>query len=530
MVPWTAAAALLLCGLASSAPSAAGARADPPPTASEDAAHASAELRVGAAELAAVPAESRAVLAKVLGRLEDLRGELEELKAGKLALEARAESLSARVAELEENGCEDVREEEIKEQGDEQEEPEDCTRPMSDSSRRRVQAAPQACARVRDFQALSVAAMDACCPSNGGGHRRLQASCDLPAACPSAACAAVFVPYMQDCAAMLAATPGVPVADFQSFAASCAELQAGSQVTLPATQVLQFRVLVNTEGAAQAGGMFPGGGAGGGDEKPPLDPLQSLPPVPPPPPDATGAEDGTGVQQYHAFCTSVDVASCVPECNAEHHGYELLATIDGTDTKFSCNLAHGLYSWMGAASEGGYLGSDSAAFSTAIRSGAAGFYMFSQAAAEVSCVASLTIRADQHVKMSTTNLEAVWRHSSVAVANTLGVNSAMEVLARATLTISGIAVEGQLAVLGGELYVSNCDFDDTELHYTAPQDQTCCPDRANGWAGIAIDVQAGSANIRSSRFHGIGASAPFTIHHFHDFHHFCCFIYARAIH
>jgi hypothetical protein len=52
----------------------------------------------------------------------------------------------------------------------------------------------------------------------------------------------------------------------------------------------------------------------------------------------------------------------VPACNAEHHGYELLATIDGTDTKFSCNLAHGLYSWMGAASEGGYLGIDSDSF------------------------------------------------------------------------------------------------------------------------------------------------------------------------
>ena len=92
---------------------------------------------------------------------------------------------------------------------------------------RRAQAAPQACVRVADFQALTAAAMDACCP-HGGGHRRLQASCDLPAACPSAACAAVFVPYMQDCAAMLEATPGVPYADFQSFAASCAELQAGA--------------------------------------------------------------------------------------------------------------------------------------------------------------------------------------------------------------------------------------------------------------------------------------------------------------
>ena len=79
-------------------------------------------------------------------------------------------------------------------------------------------------------------------------------------------------------------------------------------------------------------------------------------PVPPPPPDATSGEDQAGVTQYHAVCTSADVASCVPPCNAEHHGYELLATIDGTDTKFSCDLAHGLYSWMGAASEGGYRG------------------------------------------------------------------------------------------------------------------------------------------------------------------------------
>eukprot|EP01046_Picozoa_sp_COSAG06_P068536 COSAG06_NODE_18268_length_895_cov_1.537688_1_plen_133_part_00 len=116
--------------------------------------------------------------------------------------------------------------------------------------------------------------------------------------------------------------------------------------------VQMFRVLVNTEGVAQAGVMFMGGGMGDGgvgDGK--LDRLQPLPPVPPPPPDATGGgDDTTGVTQYHAVCTSVDVASCVPECNLDHHGYELLATtIDGTDTKFSCNLAHGLYSWMGAA-------------------------------------------------------------------------------------------------------------------------------------------------------------------------------------
>jgi hypothetical protein len=155
-------------------------------------------------------------------------------------------------------------------------------------------------------------------------------------------------------------------------------MRAGAGEMLQPVAVQMFRVLVNTEGAAQAGSMFPGGGAGSGDggggSGSPLDPLQPVTPVPPPPPDATSGEDQAGVTQYHAVCTSADVASCVPPCNAEYHGYELLATIDGTDTKFSCNLAHGLYSWMGAASEGGYLGADAQSFFSAVSSGAAGSY------------------------------------------------------------------------------------------------------------------------------------------------------------
>jgi uncharacterized protein YjlB len=71
---------------------------------------------------------------------------------------------------------------------------------------RRTQAIPQACARMTDFQVLSVVAMDACCPPSGGGHRRMQASCDLPVTCPSTACAAVFVPFMDNCATMLASS------------------------------------------------------------------------------------------------------------------------------------------------------------------------------------------------------------------------------------------------------------------------------------------------------------------------------------
>ena len=79
-----AAAALVLCGLALSAPSAAGVGGDRHAAGSDDAAaRASEELRVGAAELAAVPAASRALFAKVRGEMEGMRGEIEELKADK---------------------------------------------------------------------------------------------------------------------------------------------------------------------------------------------------------------------------------------------------------------------------------------------------------------------------------------------------------------------------------------------------------------------------------------------------------------
>jgi hypothetical protein len=427
-----AVAALLLCGVSLAAPAAGGAGGEMHGAVSDyDAAGLGQELRVGAAELAVVPVESRALFAKVLDRLEGMRGEMEELKAGKARSDERAESMSVRITKLEEtDDCEDTRQD--LETGTD--EPEEYTQPMLDT-RRRAQAAPQACARVRDFQALSAAAMDACCPASGGGHRRfLQASCDLPAACPSAACAAVFVPYMQDCAAMLAATPGVPVADFRSFAASCAEMQAGAGQMLQPVAVQMFRVLVNTEGAGQAGSMFPGGGAGGGDggAGQPLDPLQPVTPVPPSPPDVTeGGDETTGVTQYHAECTSADVASCVPPCNVEHHGFELLATIDGTDTKFSCNLAHGLYSWMGAASEGGYLGADAQSFFSAVVSGAAGSY-FVTLAADAGIHTDLVITPGQDVRIS--------GDPGLAVAPSWG--SSFTVQERGSLLLTYISVEG----------------------------------------------------------------------------------------
>ena len=73
--------------------------------------------------------------------------------------------------------------------------------------------------------------------------------------------------------------------------------------------------------------------------------------------------DSSGIslaEQLSLACTddSLSDDECVPECGRDLHGCLLLLNIDGDDTKLSCELQHGQYSWLGAASEGGYIGPD----------------------------------------------------------------------------------------------------------------------------------------------------------------------------
>ena len=80
--------------------------------------------------------------------------------------------------------------------------------------------------------------------------------------------------------------------------------------------------------------------------------------------------------QLSLSCTDgVDVRECVPACSADLHGDLLLATIDGEDSKYSCELHHSRFSWVGAAADGGFLGRDALAFLSALLSGAAGVYI-----------------------------------------------------------------------------------------------------------------------------------------------------------
>ena len=85
--------------------------------------------------------------------------------------------------------------------------------------------------------------------------------------------------------------------------------------------------------------------------------------------------NGSLAQQLNVQCTDGTAAvDCIPECNAARHGFILLLNIEGNDSKLSCELHFELYSWIGAASDGGYIGTDFGSFFSAVVAGAAGTY------------------------------------------------------------------------------------------------------------------------------------------------------------
>eukprot|EP01049_Picozoa_sp_SAG25_P016785 SAG25_NODE_4015_length_907_cov_1.504950_1_plen_287_part_01 len=259
--------------------------------------------------------------------------------------------------------------------------------------------------------------MDACCPAPGG-HRRLQTQCALPSTCGTLHCAEVFTSFYEDCTQMVGSSPA-----YQSFYANCQELQAQSaQMLLQPVAVQMFKVHIAT----------------------------NVTMGPPPPPVASSSGDSSALQEYHAVCSSAAIGDCVPVCNATHHGYELLATIDGTDTKFSCNLAHGLYSWVGAATEGGYLGADSDAFFSAVKSGAAGSYVVTLNSHADFGLGTFQIQSGQHVYITGQSGDSQgcqnWTRTQI------------ELNPGASLTLTSLCVQSMISVRGGKLRLVDVKF------------------------------------------------------------------------
>eukprot|EP01051_Picozoa_sp_SAG22_P005929 SAG22_NODE_370_length_11576_cov_83.771456_4_plen_2189_part_00 len=265
---------------------------------------------------------------------------------------------------------------------------------IKDMERRRMQDEETLC-RGPGLRAMFAA----CCPSSGdtGGHRRfLQGQgCDtLPDTCP-ATCAPLFIEFFEGCQDMVNDLTPAEQQEFAGLYADCNEVeQQSAMANLQPVDVKMFRITIDQEAEQQAAMANEESGA----PSPPFGPVVLPPSGSPPSPVPTSGE-ATEVQEYHAQCTTQNILTCVPACNATHHGFELLATIDGTGTKFSCNLANEQYSWVGAAALGGFLGQNVAAFVSAVISGAAGTYVLTLTE-DANVGTDLVIQPGQHVIIS----------------------------------------------------------------------------------------------------------------------------------
>eukprot|EP01050_Picozoa_sp_SAG11_P000999 SAG11_NODE_39_length_21630_cov_11.188658_18_plen_2153_part_00 len=239
-----------------------------------------------------------------------------------------------------------------------------------------------------------------CCPSSSdrGGHRRSAQSaegCDsLPPTC-SASCAPLFIDYVDGCQSIVDTLVSDQRQVFMDFYSDCQDVEQSTAEfgTLEPVNVQMFRIMISSDATQAQAEIF---GNGDGNVPPTIGPLPELPPPSPPSELVPPSEQ---VQEYHALCTTQNILTCVPTCNASHHGFELLAMIDGTDTKFSCNFANQRYSWVGAAALGGSIGSDPQAFLSAVLSGASGTYLLHTEGTSLGIDTDITIRPDQHVRI-----------------------------------------------------------------------------------------------------------------------------------
>ena len=146
------------------------------------------------AQLGALPDPVREIIARMAEAMEVMRAEIAELKADWGRSQERAAALETRVGELE-LFMADVLEKEAAEAEARREMPAERA---NTTERRRLQA-EQPCASWQEFQAMTAAAMAACCPAqSAGGHRRfLQATVQPPHTCPSTTNPPLLAPFKE---------------------------------------------------------------------------------------------------------------------------------------------------------------------------------------------------------------------------------------------------------------------------------------------------------------------------------------------
>ena len=156
-------------------------------------------------------------------------------------------------------------------------------------------------------------------------------------------------------------------------------------------------------------------------------------------------------EQLNLECT--DVEDCVPECSERYHGYLMLLNINGRDSKLSCELHRGHYSWVGAAADGGYLGADVDTFTSSITSAAPGRFIV-VLMNDAGILADLVIQRNQEVTIS--------GDPSLRAAPMWG-TGAFVLQQHASLSLRFVGLEGAITLQQGATALTLCDCVNTNI-------------------------------------------------------------------
>eukprot|EP01043_Picozoa_sp_COSAG02_P018612 COSAG02_NODE_873_length_16302_cov_113.473616_15_plen_884_part_00 len=206
--------------------------------------------------------------------------------------------------------------------------------------------------------------------------------------------------------------------------------------------------------------------------------------------------------QLQLTCNDASATTtCIPTCNADLHGDLLLANIDGEDSKYSCELHHTLYSWIGGGSDGGYLGEDAVAFLSSLLSGAPGAYrLIVTRDADISTNVVIKPGMDVHI-VGSIALESLpsWGSGSFSVGNRARLS-----LARLYLDLNAvIQVEpgGDVSLAYMSLHTGQLDWSETagstlilsNMQFAAPA--VTSGDECNGGKRIVPTGAGGSGTV-----------------------------------
>jgi hypothetical protein len=137
------------------------------------------------------------------------------------------------------------------------------------------------------------------------------------------------------------------------------------------------------------------------------------------------------------------------------------------DTKLSCNLAHGLHSWVGLASEGGYLGVDVQSFCSSVSSGAAGSYVLTLSR-DAGTSADLIIRPGQRVHINCVGSSSSWGSGGFTVQQ------------GGSLSLVGVSTTGSIVVQdGGSLTMNSGTMSGNGTLYVEPHANHVAVDNMN---------------------------------------------------